>query len=85
MSEASCASSWNAPLKTGVKGAHQKPIMMERAVATLRDLRHEIRMPTVHRSRGRGQAHAIERDWRKDDQVKTSFLIAAAMIRDFRA
>ncbi|QYA08700.1 hypothetical protein [Agrobacterium larrymoorei] len=66
--------------------AYQKRRMLERAVATIRDLRDQIGIP-----RGPGRdavvelhtsALAIERGWRSDDQVKAAMLAAATMIRD---
>ncbi|QCJ00603.1 hypothetical protein [Agrobacterium larrymoorei] len=66
--------------------AYQKRRMLERAVATIRDLRDQIGIP-----RGPGRdavvelhttALAIERGWRSDDQVKAAMITAATMIRD---
>ncbi len=66
--------------------AFQKRRMLERAVATIRDMRETIGMPggpgrdvalDIHTT-----AMAIERGWRNDDEIREAFLMAAGMIRD---
>ena len=66
--------------------AFQKRRMLERAVATIADLRDAVGIP-----KGPGRdivtdihttALSVERGWRNDDQVRDAFLLAAGMIRD---
>ena len=66
--------------------ALQKRQMLERAVATIADLREAAGI-----SKGPGRdivldihttALSVERGWRDADQVRAAFLLAAGMIRD---
>ncbi len=66
--------------------ACQKRRMLERAVATIKDLREAVGIP-----KGPGRdivldihttALSVERGWRDDIQVRETFLLAAGMIRD---
>ena len=66
----------------------QKRRMLERAVATIADLREAAGIP-----KGPGRdfvldihttALSVERGWRNDSQVREAFLLAADMIRDLR-
>lgn len=67
-------------------GNYQKRRMLERAVATVRDLRETIGMPA---GPGRDRlldihtiALSVERRWESDKDVREAFLQAAGMIRD---
>ena len=67
-------------------GGYQRRRMLERAVATVRDLRETIGMPV---GPGRDRlldihtiALSVERGWQSDDDVREAFLQAAGMIRD---
>ncbi|MCM2436281.1 hypothetical protein [Agrobacterium rosae] len=66
--------------------AFQKRRMLERAVATIKDLREAVGIPNgpgrdvvldIHTT-----ALSVERGWRDDSQVRDTFLLAAGMIRD---
>lgn len=72
--------------RLGLLGAYQKRRMLERAVATIRDLRETIGMPS---GPGRDRvldihtmALSIERGWHSDEEIRDAFLHAAGMIRD---
>lgn len=65
---------------------YQRRRMLERAVATVRDLRETIGMPV---GPGRDRlldihtiALSVERGWQSDNDVRDAFLQAAGMIRD---
>lgn len=66
--------------------AFQKRRMLERAVATIKDLRQAVGIPNgpgrdvvldIHTT-----ALSVERGWCDDSQVRDTFLLAAGMIRD---
>lgn len=72
--------------RMGRLDAFQKRRMLERAVATIADLRVSAGIPTgpgrdivldIHAT-----ALSVERGWRDDNQVRDAFLLAAGMIRD---
>ncbi len=72
--------------RLGLLDTYQKRRMLERAVATIRDIRETIGMPS---GPGRDRvldihtmALSIERGWHSDDEIRDAFLQAAGMIRD---
>lgn len=72
--------------RLGLLDAYQKRRMLERAVATIRDLREIIGMPS---GPGRDRvldihtlALSIENGWHSEEEVRDAFLSAAGMIRD---
>ncbi len=72
--------------RLGLLDTYQKRRMLERAVATIRDLRETIGMPS---GPGRDRvldihtlALSIENGWHSEEEVRDAFLRAAGMIRD---